>query len=84
MIETRWIRIIPLPAPPRMKTRPWRVETLAEAPLGTIRWLPWWRRYCFFPEGGASFDAECLTDLALFCEERTLEQKRTWKKAKEA
>ena len=50
--------------------------------LGTIQWYAPWRRYCFFPTTGTLFDAECLREIATFCETATAEQKRQRAKEK--
>ena len=36
--------------------------------LATVEWYPRWRQYVVDPERGAVFSADCLRDLATFCE----------------
>lgn len=31
--------------------------------LGTVRWYPAWRQYCFFPVGSTVFNRSCLEDI---------------------
>ncbi len=34
--------------------------------LGTIRWMPHWRRYTFYPYGLTTFDSSCLKEISRF------------------
>lgn len=45
--------------------------------LGEIRWYAPWRRYCFSPDlkHRTIFDANCLREIADFCENLTKEHK---------
>jgi len=36
--------------------------------LGTIKWYPQWRQYCFFPMGNRMFSKGCLKDINGFVE----------------
>ena len=38
--------------------------------LAFVEWYPRWRQYVVDPQEGAVFSADCLRDLATFCEER--------------
>lgn len=31
--------------------------------LGSVRWFPRWRRYCFFPASYTVYDANCLAEV---------------------
>ena len=39
--------------------------------LGEISWRGGWRKYAFFPDTDTVFEADCLRDLAQFCEDQT-------------
>ncbi len=56
-------------------TRNWSIFSKYGAPLGTVKWYSGWRRYAFFPEDGTLFEADCLWDLAEFCDVNTKERK---------
>ena len=43
--------------------------------LGEIKWRGPWRKYAFFPERDTLYEADCLRDIAQFCEDRTKEHK---------
>ena len=45
--------------------------------VGRVKWHGAWRRYGFFPEPNTVWDHECLRTVALFCEEKTKERRRT-------
>ena len=34
--------------------------------LGTIRWYPRWRQYCFFTRDGCVFNGSCMFDIIAF------------------
>lgn len=41
--------------------------------LGEIRWFARWRKYCYFPGAATVYDANCLREIAGFCEQQTKE-----------
>ena len=43
--------------------------------IGTIKWYPPWRQYCFFPEGDTVFNNTCQNDIAEFLTNLNLEHK---------
>lgn len=45
------------------KTEVWLVFNKFFVPLGSIKWYPRWRAYCFFPETDTVFNASCLRDI---------------------
>lgn len=54
------------------KTLTWRISTVdGTSPLGRIAWWGPWRRYAFFPFDATVFEADCLRDIAAFCEQET-------------
>ena len=55
------------------KTKRWVVSTKQGGELGRVQWFTNWRRYCFFPLPGTTYDANCLRDIADFCEQKTRE-----------
>lgn len=58
-------------------TKKWKVSAKNSLgfPLGVVKWWPAWRRYCFFPCKDTVYDANCMLDIAAFCEKETLIQK---------
>lgn len=72
---SKWIDFIENLPPTRRLTLVWRVrakQTISvKDELGTIGWYPSWRRYVFFSDGEALFDAACLREIADFCEQQT-------------
>lgn len=80
----KWIDFPLSPKQPESgKTQTWDVVTKSSPPksLGRVSWFPAWRRYCFFSASGQVqpwhlvFDAECLRDIATFCDVETAAQK---------
>lgn len=53
------------------KTRRWDVMAKDGAWLGIVGFHAQWRRYAFFPVQGSIFEADCLRDMAEFCETMT-------------
>jgi hypothetical protein len=67
------------------KTGIWRVGSQSGGlPLGEVRWLSGWRKYAFYPAKGSAFEADCLRELANFCERVTREHWRGVKLSKAA
>ena len=59
-------------APPKPKTRIWWVVNKHEDfQLGCIAWFSSWRKYAFFPKPDTVYEADCLHDIAAFCQEET-------------
>lgn len=48
--------------------------------LGDIKWRGAWRKYAFFPDRDTVFEADCMRDLAQFCEDKTKAHKEGTKK----
>lgn len=48
--------------------------------LGEIKWRGGWRKYSFFPAQDTTYEADCLRDIADFCETETKKLRATWKK----
>ena len=48
----------------------WKVQSKSgtHSLLGFIQWYPRWKRYIFTPVYETIYDAECLRDIANFCE----------------
>ena len=55
------------------KTKVWLVDT--PNTLGTVQWYAPWRKYVVHPALGTLFDANCLREIATFCETKTQEHK---------
>ena len=58
-------------------TKIWSVTTIQSpyAALGFVRWYGPWRKYCFMPGFGTTYDQNCLREIADFCEVQTREHK---------
>ncbi len=55
------------PPRPGRKTCWWYIHARSNGDiLGTVTWFPGWRQYTFNPSGEATFNAECLRDIAGF------------------
>jgi hypothetical protein len=54
------------------KTKVWSVNYPT---LGTVQWYAPWRRYVVYPASGTLFDANCLREIAIFCDTQTQEHK---------
>lgn len=60
------------------KTKCFNVRTLDRfVLLGRISFYSRWREYAFFPYTGTLYEADCLRDIAQFCEDQT----KLWRKA---
>lgn len=54
------------------KTDTWEVWGVTSSfHIGQVRWLPPWRKYCFFPDSSTIWDEECLRSVATFLEWET-------------
>ena len=51
---------------PKKKTKTWGVLKINSDDLGTIKWCPQWRQYCFFPESETIFSENCLREISNF------------------
>ena len=51
-----------------------------QAFLGTIKWIPGWRRYGFYPAPDTLFDAACLTEITA----RVTQEQESYKASKGA
>lgn len=62
--------------PPRGRiTRVWYALAARDRTrLGIVAWHGPWRRYCFYPERGTIWSADCLADVAAFCERKIAER----------
>lgn len=59
-------------APPKPKTRVWRViNRHDEIPVGFVAWFGRWRKYAFYPKPETVFEQVCLREIAGFCERHT-------------
>ena len=47
------------------------LNTLAQIPLGTVRFHGAWRKYVFMPEDRTIFDPDCLQEILVFTREQT-------------
>src|SRR5678815_689340 len=54
------------------KTKVWNVvNTGGGTVLGSVKWWPAWRRYCFFPGHETVYDKSCMREVAAFLEAKT-------------
>jgi len=47
-------------------TEVWYCEAPSGDGLGEVYWFPPWREYCFFPDDGTVFSADCLAEIQDF------------------
>ncbi len=82
----RWIQFEEEPRRHGRKTGVWTVRTrLKGLELGRVHWYAAWRRFCFVSGSRfAVYDAECLRDIASFCEEQTLEHREALRQERAA
>ena len=57
------------------KTKIWSVMNQSGGNLGGISWFSHWRRYVYQPITSVILDAQCLSEIAAFCEKETREKK---------
>jgi hypothetical protein len=50
--------------------------------LGSIKWFPAWRKYCFFIDVPSIFDADCLSDIQDFINTLMAERKKDKERGK--
>ena len=66
--------------PPKPLTKTWDIVPIHPPfdSLGSIRWHGPWRCYSYFPDRDRIIilEKKCLRDIADFCEQQTLEQRR--------
>lgn len=69
----KWVRFVVTNLEGR-STEAWRVEAREDGEeLGYIKFRSRWRKFAFYPLNDTLFEADCLHDIADFCEERTKE-----------
>ncbi len=65
MIEKKYIEFNLIEEKP--KTSVYSVNNLSSGIiLGTIKWYPAWRQYCFFPKGNTVYSMGCINDIESF------------------
>lgn len=65
--------------PPTRVTERVEVLDLNGKSLGTIKYYPWWRKYCFFPNAYTLYDDGCLREIENKIIELNLERKERLK-----
>jgi hypothetical protein len=79
------IRFDETPPSPGRKTKVFYVVAVqGEHPIGIVKFYPAWRKFCFFPDDGTTFDCDCLFTIAQFCEQQTRAHKDASKDSKDA
>jgi hypothetical protein len=59
----------------KQKTSVWGVKNNhGDYFIGSIRWNPGWRQYCFFPDNEIVFSVGCLKDICEFIVELRKEE----------
>lgn len=81
---TSYVRFEKHPDDPSRKTAIWDVVSTSDKYLGHIRWHGPWRCYTFRPDPATIFNAGCMRDIALFCEDATRAHFRANKLARQA
>jgi len=55
----KWIKFVLIEEKP--KTKVYSIQTIeSDLEIGTIKWHPAWRKYCFFPDGDTVWSTSCL------------------------
>ncbi len=86
---SKWIEFSEPRSSKSGKTNIWAIytknqeELFSDLRLGQVQWRSPWRTYAFFPEGDTLYNAECLRDIAQFCEDKTKEHRQLLKKRNE-
>ena len=57
------------------KTKTFKVTTKDGYRIAEIKWYSPWRQYCFFPEGNALFNIDCMRDISEFITQLMEERK---------
>jgi hypothetical protein len=65
----RWITIKEIAR--KTKTKQFVVQTTEGLHLGYIKFRPQWRKFSFYPDPNTLYEADCLKDIASFCESQT-------------
>ena len=71
-----WLNFVPRPdLKGKRKTDIWAVEREdgLGAALGYVKWHGAWRQYCFFPDTATLYNADCLRQIADFCQRKRAE-----------
>lgn len=71
----KWLSATEVAAPKRITKVFDIVASQTEVAVGCVQWFAPWRRYNFFPVEGSCYDAQCLRDLAGFCDNLMAERK---------
>lgn len=74
-IGSKHLKIIKIEEKP--KTSVYSVQSkFDEYNLGTVKWYPNWRQYCFFPAAECVWSVDCLQDLKNFVESENTKRKK--------
>jgi hypothetical protein len=68
------------PAPTRTKTPIWSVHTEGSFTLGRVLWRSQWRQFVYLPYEETILAADCLREIADFCETQTSQRRAAWRR----
>jgi hypothetical protein len=76
LTQSQWVYFAYLGKSDNGKTDNWEVRANERNVfLGFVRWRSTWRRYCFYPAADTMFEEDCLSDIAAFLREQTIQYK---------
>jgi hypothetical protein len=77
MVKPKYIHFVKIDDKP--KTSVWSVvNTSGGYSIGTIKWNPGWRQYCFFPEANMVISTGCMQDIIAFVESTNRTENRSY------
>ncbi len=77
---TKWIEFTSPVKSASGKTDVWYITGLKSgAYLGSVKWNGGWRKYTFSSSDNTFFDADCLREIADFCETETRKLRQQWR-----
>jgi len=60
----------------KSKTSVWECLNInSSVRLGIVKWYPYWRQYCYFPEKDTVYSVGCLEDINDFITQLMMERK---------
>ena len=81
-LDSKYMEALEMAVVEGRKTRQWQISSIRSGDfLGWVGWYGPWRQYCFYPDGGAVFNGECLLSIVKFLKEATAEHKRKIRRA---
>ena len=73
---SKWVEFVEINVEGK-KTKTFKVTTKDGYRIAEIKWYSPWRQYCFFPEGNALFNIDCMRDISEFITQLMEERKES-------